>query len=299
MIVVLPAPVCPTSASVRPGSTRKLTPLSTHSGDAIRSESRATWPRSYANHTSSNSTRTPRRLVAVAGPRRLLHRAEPDRLGLVEQPEHALARRHRLLERVELVRQILQRLEEPAHELEKRGDRSHGQRSDLDAMRPGDDQARQRDRREHLDHREVERVVGDRIEIRLQMAAIQIVEALRLRRLAPEHLHDAHAGDPLLEVRVDAREPRPDVAIRVAHLQPEQRATRGRRAESRRTTRAPAANRSTSIKPLIASSVNRSPSPATTPAVNSSLSDSTSDVTRVTSRPTGLRSKNVIDSRWT
>ena len=50
----------------------------------------------------------------------------------------------------------------------------------------------------------------------------------------------------------------------------------------------------TTIITPMASSVNRSPSPATTPAVNSSLSDSTSDVTRVTSRPTGVRSKNAI-----
>ena len=46
----------------------------------------------------------------------------------------------------------------------------------------------------------------------------------------------------------------------------------------------------TIIITAMASSVKRSPSPATTPAVNSSFSDSTSDVTRVTRRPTGVRS---------
>ncbi len=41
---------------------------------------------------------------------------------------------------------------------------------------------------------------------------------------------------------------------------------------------------------MMPSSVNTSPKTDTTPAVNSSLSTSTSVVTRVMSRPTGLRS---------
>ena len=53
-----------------------------------------------------------------------------------------------------------------------------------------------------------------------------------------------------------------------------------------------------SIATLIATSVNKSPSPETTPAVKSSLSVSTSDVTRVISRPTGFLSKNETESRW-
>ena len=52
-----------------------------------------------------------------------------------------------------------------------------------------------------------------------------------------------------------------------------------------------------SIRVVMASSVNRSPSPATTPEVNNSFRASTSDVTRVTRRPTGLRSKNGMESR--
>ena len=48
----------------------------------------------------------------------------------------------------------------------------------------------------------------------------------------------------------------------------------------------------------IATSVNMSPSPATTPEVKSSFRVSTSDVTRVMSRPAGLRSKNETERRW-
>ena len=46
-----------------------------------------------------------------------------------------------------------------------------------------------------------------------------------------------------------------------------------------------------SIIPMIATSVNASPKIVTTPDENSSFSVSTSEVTRVISRPTGLRSK--------
>ena len=45
-----------------------------------------------------------------------------------------------------------------------------------------------------------------------------------------------------------------------------------------------------SITPMIPASVKRSPKMVTTPEVNRSLSTSTSEVTRVISRPTGLRS---------
>ena len=48
---------------------------------------------------------------------------------------------------------------------------------------------------------------------------------------------------------------------------------------------------SASITPMIPSRVNRSPNTVTTPEVNSSFTASTSVVTRVISRPTGLRSK--------
>ena len=49
---------------------------------------------------------------------------------------------------------------------------------------------------------------------------------------------------------------------------------------------------------MMPSSVNTSPKIDTTPAVNMSFSTSTSVVTRVISRPTGLRSKNRMSSRW-
>ncbi len=48
---------------------------------------------------------------------------------------------------------------------------------------------------------------------------------------------------------------------------------------------------SDSITAMIPTSANRSPNTVTTPEVNSSLTASTSVVTRVISRPTGLRSK--------
>ena len=53
-----------------------------------------------------------------------------------------------------------------------------------------------------------------------------------------------------------------------------------------------------SIMPMMARSVNTSPKRVTTPEEKSSFSVSTSDVTRVISRPTGLRSKKAMLSRW-
>src|SRR4029078_13185899 len=87
----------------------------------------------------------------------------------VEKPEHTFTRRHRLLERVELFGKVVERLEEPTNELQKFRERADGQRRVAHPMRAGDDQAPQRDRRQHLDHREIERVIGDRMKMRLQM----------------------------------------------------------------------------------------------------------------------------------
>ena len=49
------------------------------------------------------------------------------------------------------------------------------------------------------------------------MISIQCVETRRFVALAPEELHDAHAADVLLEIRVDSREPCSDLSIGSAH----------------------------------------------------------------------------------
>ena len=111
---------------------------------------------------------------------------------------------------------------EAAQQLKERRHHAHRERADADAMRARHEQHGERDRRQELDRREVQRVDRDRPEIRVEMSLVERREPFGLPRLAAEELHDAHARDPLLEVRVDAREPRADVAIRDAHARLEQ-----------------------------------------------------------------------------
>jgi hypothetical protein len=111
--------------------------------------------------------------------------------GRVEEAEDALRRGHRGLQDVELLGEVLQRLEEAPHELEERGDRAHGERADADAPRRRDDERRERHRGEDLDGREVERVDGDALELRLEVRVVERREARALRALAAEELHHA------------------------------------------------------------------------------------------------------------
>ena len=152
------------------------------------------------------------------------------------------------------------------------------------------DDQRRRQRADRLDRRVEHRVVEDRLDVGVAVLAIDLVEALEVQRLPPEQLHRRHAGDVLLQERVDARDPAADHAVRVADVAAEPLRDERRSAAARRTRPAPAASSSTSITPMMPTSVNTSPKIVTTPDVNRSLSTSTSDVTRVISRPTGLRS---------
>ena len=100
----------------------------------------------------------------------------------VEQPEHALGGRHRLLERVELVRQILQRLKEAAHQLQKRGDRPNASASAISTRcAPATIRLASAIGRQHFDRGEVQRVVRDRIQVRLADARGSIPRTARPR----------------------------------------------------------------------------------------------------------------------
>jgi hypothetical protein len=140
----------------------------------------------------------------------------------VEQQEDPLRRGHRLLQRVELVGQVLQRLVESPQELEERRHHAHAQRADADAVGTRHEQDGQRERSEELDRRKVERIDRDRTQMRVEMPSVQRLEPASFVLLAAEQLHDAHAGDPLLQRRVDFRQPRADVPIRHPHALLEQ-----------------------------------------------------------------------------
>ena len=144
------------------------------------------------------------------------------------------------------------------------------------------------ERAHHFDGRIEHRVVEDRPDVGIPVRAVDVVERAK-SRAPPEELHRRHAGDPLLQVGVDPRDPG-------AHRAVESRTLRRNHCVistiSGSTENATSASRqsihtSTAMMPT---SVNTSPKTDTTPEVNSSFSTSTSVVTRVISRPTGLRS---------
>ena len=62
---------------------------------------------------------------------------------------------------------------------------------------------------DQLDDRIEDRVVEDRVDVRVAVPRVQPVELLRLRLLAVEELHRGHAGDVLLQEGVDRGDARP------------------------------------------------------------------------------------------
>ena len=136
----------------------------------------------------------------------------------------------------------------------------------------------------------------DRVLVRFHVDAIQFGELLARFALAVEELHHGHAADVFLQERVDARDGRADAAVGVAHVIAEKYVSRimNGSGESVASASTPfhwikkTASRQQHTKSL---------SIATMPEANRSFSASTSVVTRVTSRPTGLRSKKLIGRR--
>jgi len=63
--------------------------------------------------------------------------------------------------------------------------------------RAGDEEARRRHRGQELDDGEVECVDRDRLEVRVEVIAVEPVEAIALAALAPEELDDTHASEAL------------------------------------------------------------------------------------------------------
>ncbi len=136
----------------------------------------------------------------------------------VDQLEDALGAGHGALQDVELLGQVLNRTIEPAHVLEKRGDDAHGQRALQHVQSAVPEDERHGDGGHQLDDRPEQRVVSDRSQVGLQVFGVDLLELAELGALAAEELDHAHAGDPLLQKRVDPGEPHADVAIRAAHV---------------------------------------------------------------------------------
>ena len=80
------------------------------------------------------------------------------------------------------------------------------------------DDHRQRQRADRLDRRIEHRVVEDRVDVRVPMLAIDLVEPLEIEPLAPEQLHGGHARDVLLQEGVDPRDQAAHDAVRLADV---------------------------------------------------------------------------------
>ena len=78
-------------------------------------------------------------------------------------------------------------------------------------------------RRHRFDRRVEHRVVEDRLDVGVAVAAVDRLEALEVQRLAAEQLHRRHAGQVLLQEGVDARDPAADAAVRLADVTAEPR----------------------------------------------------------------------------
>ena len=148
-MVVLPAPVWPTMATVSPGSMVKLTSRRTQSGSGVELCRRAPRPRPAAPPDASTIPGThpigkPNmiKLDPPRPPRRLRHCRLSDLHRGIQQLEHPLARRHRRLQNVVLLAQILNGAKKPLRILDECNEHSQGNDSAPDERRGLDKQPR-------------------------------------------------------------------------------------------------------------------------------------------------------------
>ena len=159
-----------------------------------------------------------------------------DDLGLlVEDVDDPVERRRGGEERVVELRQLLHGVEE-VREVEREGEERPGREAaveDEPAAESEDD--RGRDRREHVDGREVEPVEDDGLVVRRAVGVVDAAKARLARRLARERLHDAHPGDVLRQRRGDQAEALPHTPVGSvrAHAEPRGRGGHERQHDER------------------------------------------------------------------
>ena len=114
------------------------------------------------------------------------------------------------------------------------------QRVGHDAAAAVPDDQRRRERAHQLDGRIEHRVVEDRLDVRVAVRPVDVVEGCEVARFAPEQLHRGRARDPFLQVGVDPGDPHADSAVRVANVPPEPlRDQRDQRQHRKRDQRQP------------------------------------------------------------
>ena len=90
----------------------------------------------------------------------------------IEQLKNPLRRRHRGLQRVELLRHVADRPEEPARVENERHERAERQRAVQDEAAAVPENQRRRDRRDELDRRQKHRVEENLLDVGVAMLAV-------------------------------------------------------------------------------------------------------------------------------
>ena len=141
----------------------------------------------------------------------------------VEQLEDALAGGHRRLQDVVLLAQVLDGAEEALRVLHEGHQHAEGDgvADDLVAAEPDD--AGDGDRRQHFDHRVVDRVGQDGVLEGVHVGAVDLLELLVRFLLAVEQLQHNDAGDVLLQVGVDPGDGDANAPVALAHRLAEER----------------------------------------------------------------------------
>ena len=136
---------------------------------------------------------------------------------MVEHVEDPLAGGHRALERVVLVGEVADGLEEAAGVLDERDEHAGRERRPHRLGPAEPDHEAERERGDDVDGGEEEGVVEDALHLGHAVLVVDLAEAPQLLVLAVEHLHDAHPGDVLLQERVQPADLLPRLAVDDAH----------------------------------------------------------------------------------
>src|SRR5580765_1817379 len=135
----------------------------------------------------------------------------------IQQLENALAGRHGALQDVVFVAQVLDGTEEALRVLHKSHEHADGYSAAKHAESAEPDHHGNGHARKDFHHRVIERVGHDGVFESVHVLGVDLVKAAVGALFAVEKLQHHHAGDVLLQVRVDAGNGGADAAVGVAH----------------------------------------------------------------------------------
>ncbi len=216
-MVVLPAPVWPTMATVSPGLDGEVDVAE----NPVGARRVLLFGAAGVVHPDvSISIGKPNVIeVDATGAFRLLrHCRRSDLYWRIEQFEDALARSHRGLQDVVFLAEVLNRTEKALCVLNEGGQDpdAGGMADDVVASIP--DHAGNGSRRQHFDHRVINCVCHDRVFERVHVSLVDFGEFVVGTLLAVEQLQHHHAAHVFLQICIDARDGHANAAVGVTNL---------------------------------------------------------------------------------